>query len=425
MAPAAGAAGAAAAIVRAVKPLDWVNGAVTVAKDALPSAYAKTGLSQGVEKDELRPGDHIYAWRLGIAYQHHGVVVKVEACSGPSCTHRSPKCCAVVHFRPPVDGDRGCIELTSLASFADGREICRVRYGVQDAEFYLRRSGCVATERPDTWPVVTFRALGVLRASPPVVAADDAAMTEDEKVEYDMLSKNSELLARWCELGAASGVRHFRSAETARSLQTAYGRFLRLGLAAAAVTAAAGVTAAVATGAVGGGAAAASGAGAAAAGASAAAASGAAEVAGAVAGASVAEGAVAVAAAAAVRAIGKEIASSVVVDVLRNPKKAMEILHKAVPASGSSGPRRPSLAEELALRREQDEALVAAFSDCLVYLGVVPPKAVRAMCSSPAYCCRLSALLVDILEVERLSSTQACAAVVQRFLDGCQLSDTS
>ena len=80
------------------------------------------------------------------------------------------------------------------------------------------------------------------------------------QVEYDLLVKNSELLARWCKslrgnhvtsnhsdpflaffgirLGLASGVRRFLSDETARSLQTSHGRFIRLGLATVATGAA-------------------------------------------------------------------------------------------------------------------------------------------------------------------------------------------
>jgi hypothetical protein len=55
-----------------------------------------------------------------------------------------------------------------------------------------------------------------------------------ERVEYDILRKNCELLALWCSVGAASGVQRFRcNEESAYSAQSAPLRFVRLGLAAA------------------------------------------------------------------------------------------------------------------------------------------------------------------------------------------------
>jgi len=68
------------------------------------------------------------------------------------------------------------------------------------------------------------------------------------QVEYNLLKKNSELLARWCKVGSISGVQRFRSQETAFSPQTAPGRFIRLGVAIAVPTAIAAGVAIAATG---------------------------------------------------------------------------------------------------------------------------------------------------------------------------------
>ena len=105
-----------------VSPLDWIQGAVAAGRDAIPAAYEKSGLrksdfvhhhhhpdgvvyrsfclnssafavseiasrrrwcieslfpglSYSAAKEDLRPGDHVYAWKLGFLYSHHGIVV--------------------------------------------------------------------------------------------------------------------------------------------------------------------------------------------------------------------------------------------------------------------------------------------------------------------------------------------------------------
>jgi hypothetical protein len=40
-------------------------------------------LSQRVERSEIKPGDHIYTWRAGYAYSHHGTYA-------PVLLHRRP-----------------------------------------------------------------------------------------------------------------------------------------------------------------------------------------------------------------------------------------------------------------------------------------------------------------------------------------------
>mmetsp|Transcript_44507 Transcript_44507/g.95579 ORF Transcript_44507/g.95579 Transcript_44507/m.95579 type:complete len:431 (-) Transcript_44507:635-1927(-) len=414
-----------AALAKLVKPLDFVKGAVEVARESVPAAYEKSGLSQAVAKNELRPGDHIYSWRLGHTYQHHGVVVHCSECE-EECTHDSMHCCAIVHFRPPLDGDNGLIEITSLASFMEGRKVSRVKYGVQDIEFYVRRPGSVTTERQDPWPVATLRALAVLRPPAPDVAAEAAAALQGEgaidpqqaahwdsaeEVVYNLLSKNSELFARWCKLGAVSGIRHFRSGDQARSLQTSNGRFIRLGMGLAAATAMGAGVAAVATGAT------------------AAAAAGTAATAGAeaTASAAVTEGIAATAVAAAARTAGKSAISALLADAVRHPKKAVEVAKRAVKVPGGFGKHKSkTLDEEAMLRRESSECIVSATQKLLTYLDVRVPEPVALALESPGYCCRLSALLVDVLEAEQhppARSVEACTTVVQRYLDSLQAAD--
>lgn len=193
--------------------------------------YERTGLSHGTSKEQLRPGDHIYAWKLGYTFSHHGIVVKTEACD-PSCDHSDLRCCTIVHFCPASEEVPPRIALASLAEFLCGRQVCRCHYGVPAAEFFLKRSGTCSTDIPDPWPLVVIRALSLVELSPQDFTDDDVG-AEMARMEYDILRRNSELLARWCKLGTKSGVRRFCSDEAAFSLQTSPGRFFRLGLATA------------------------------------------------------------------------------------------------------------------------------------------------------------------------------------------------
>jgi len=114
------------------------------------------------------------------------------------------------------------IELTSLATFSAGNTLHRCRYGVDTLEFVLKRSGSCSTHHADLWPRIVLRALSVLDVPNEVACA---------RVEYDLLTKNCELLALWCSAGSASGVQRFRCKdEVAYSAQSAPLRFVRLGL---------------------------------------------------------------------------------------------------------------------------------------------------------------------------------------------------
>lgn len=441
-------------------PLDWVNTAVVAARDAVPSAYEVTGMSCASDKADLRPGDHVYAWKLGYTYNHHGIVVRTSSCT-PHCKHEGLDCCAIVHFSPPTDNIPGRIELASAAEFAQGRQLCRVRYQVTQAEFYVRRSGCCSTETPDVWPVVVLRALSLLEIGSPD-ASDNAAA----QVEYDMMTKNSELLARWCQIGDASGVHRFRSSETAWSLQTSPGRFVRLGFAIAVPTAVAAAAATIA--AASGGAAAASvtassgaavsassGAGAPAAAGAAAAGAVAAGEAGTSAAAATAAGAAAASSArVAAGAVGPTAAKAwanaasstaarlssealvaggvaassaareLLIDALRRPQRARDVLTqaaRAVPIPGARSTRwRHSIQEQQRYEEQQGAAVVAALRDFVVHMGVTVPKTLRPLFDSPTSCCTFCEVLVDLLEDTKPSVLPACAALVQQLLDELQ-----
>lgn len=421
-------------------------------------------------KRELVPGDHVYSWKLGYAYNHHGIVARVENCS-PDCAHDTLSCCSIVHFLAPSGENRGRIELTSLAGFVQGRGICRCRYGVPSAEFYFRRSGSCSTYKEDVWAFAVLRALSVLDIGSPDGDIEDPAAI----MEYDLLRKNAELLACWCKVGNTSGVRRFRSDETAYSSQTSPGRFVRLGLAGTCFAGvAAGAVAAVGA-ATGAGATAATATGATVAGAEAAAVTaGAAGAGGTVAGAGVAgAGAVtstsatvgtslaagSIAARTAIGAAGRQVlnagslaassvAQNLLMDALKRPEHAQTVLRQvqevipvptliagnggyaaasssssaaagltigAVPTSTSGS--RGCVDRDRSYRGEQQAALVSAVQACLNDLGVHVPKPIGQLLNCPLGCSRLCEMLVDLLEASGPEDVSVSTVLIQSFLD--------
>lgn len=426
-----------------MKPLEWVQSATEVVKHTVPHVPMPRGADgpldwvQQVDKQELRPGDHVYAWKFGYTYNHHGVVVHCQDCSA-DCSHDTLACGSIVHFRPPAGELPGCIELVPVAEFVQGRGLCRCRYGVPSAEFYFRRSGSCSTHEASPWPLTVIRALSLLEPEGPQMESNSGEAASAAQVEYDLLKKNSELLARWCKLGINSGVERFRSQETAYSPQTAPGRFLRLGAAiavpaaiaagAVAATAAAGATGASAAGSAAGAA------GSAAAGTAAGsgtAASGAAALAGAaaarVAATSSAAGLVVRSAGEVALAASRQAATELMVDMARRPQQAhrvFEQVRRSLPAIPVVMPARQAQGvdrdDPRRRREEQDDALLAAFRSCLSRLEVQVPKSLGQVLEDPAGCSRLCEILVDVLEEAGPREERGCSVIMKSFLEDLQ-----
>lgn len=437
-------------------PLDWVHTATTVVRDNIPrGADGPLDWVQQATKRDLRAGDHVYAWKLGFTYNHHGVVVHTQDCAS-DCLHDRLECCAIVHFQPPTEDNPGRIEFVSLLDFVQGRGLCRCRYGVPSAEFYMRRSGSCSTHVADTWPLVVIRALSLMDVCCPEYPASDAGVQETAaQVEYNMLKKNSELLACWCMLGGRSGVQRFRSDESAFSPQTQPGRFVRLGLAVAVPVALAAAATAAATGAAttATGAAAVATAGGEAAVATTGAASGtatgsatAATTVGAAAGETVTAVGVASAASAAAAArqmavsahgattaagqqmlvVGSLAASAaaqnLLLDIAQRPQYATRVLShmyettRSLSGSNVAAAQRRSVDQQRRYEEEQQEALVTIFRACLRSLSVDVAKPLDCVLSSAVGCSHLCEVLVDVLEEGGPKEERGCAVLIQSFL---------
>ncbi|CAF1100646.1 unnamed protein product [Adineta steineri] len=82
-----------------------------------------------VETNELRRGDHIYAWRKGIIYQHHAIVIgRSDVPEEGHRTHPIP----IIQDLMVIENNRTdspCIRIVTLAHFANNYRIQRVQYG--------------------------------------------------------------------------------------------------------------------------------------------------------------------------------------------------------------------------------------------------------------------------------------------------------
>lgn len=161
-------------------------------------------LSHRVELSEIRPGDHLYTWRAGYTYSHHGIYVggskvvhftrkKEEAgtaglaAASSLLLPRDDECPASVPdcgFQLPDSG----VVLTCVGCFLRGGALHRFEYGAPPAVFLAKlRGGTCTTARADGGPgAAVRRAMHLLRAG---------------FGDYDVFDNNCEDFALYCKTG--------------------------------------------------------------------------------------------------------------------------------------------------------------------------------------------------------------------------------
>jgi hypothetical protein len=96
-------------------------------RDSSKSSYH---WSHEVKIKDLKRGDHIYAWRLGCFYQHHGIVIaKADIPDQRYWTHLIP----IIEDLMVVENNRTnapCIRIVTIAHFAHNYNVRRVHYGM-------------------------------------------------------------------------------------------------------------------------------------------------------------------------------------------------------------------------------------------------------------------------------------------------------
>ncbi|GBG77026.1 hypothetical protein CBR_g23352 [Chara braunii] len=165
--------------------------------------------SNRVSKADLVPGDHIYSWRKGYMYAHHGIYAgdgrvlhftngKEEVAfrgawsflrgisSKPPVSDHEPCAACNAAFRSRIEGGNGVIE-TCLLCFLDGRNLYRFKYGVKPLTFLAKvRGGTCTMATTDNPAEVLERARYLL---------------EHGFGDYDVFSNNCEDFAIYCKTG--------------------------------------------------------------------------------------------------------------------------------------------------------------------------------------------------------------------------------
>ncbi|GAB2227844.1 hypothetical protein Droror1_Dr00009671 [Drosera rotundifolia] len=156
-----------------------------------------------VERKTLKPGDHIYSWRLGGIYAHHGVFVNEgrvihynpgagqEVATGTKLDHHISSISSPSSQRPPcqVCGDQsmaGGVISSCLDCFLKGGKLYLFQYGVSQPYFLRKKGGTCTTLGSDESDNVLYRAEYLL---------------ENGFGEYNLVTNNCEDFALYCKTG--------------------------------------------------------------------------------------------------------------------------------------------------------------------------------------------------------------------------------
>ena len=137
-----------------------------------------------VSKDDLQPGDHIYAYRYGGAYSHHGIFAGEDDDDGE-----------VIHFSGEETSSKksAAIRANTVKEFLYGSQLRLVAYEVSGVAKLLKRSGSVQT----------FKSLP---ADEVVATAKFYLHKTLEWREYHMLFNNCENFAVYCKTGKDNSI---------------------------------------------------------------------------------------------------------------------------------------------------------------------------------------------------------------------------
>ncbi|KAL3499170.1 hypothetical protein ACH5RR_038263 [Cinchona calisaya] len=171
-------------------------------------------LSHKLERSEIEEGDHIYTWKTGFTYSHHGIYVggnkvvhftheqskdsttgffvsssstrRVSSLySSASCTEELPACSNIPDcgFHQPESG----VVLSCLDCFLGGGSLYRFEYGISPLVFIAKlRGGTCTTAKSDAPKMVIHRAMCLLH---------------NGFGSYNLFENNCEDFALYCKTG--------------------------------------------------------------------------------------------------------------------------------------------------------------------------------------------------------------------------------
>ncbi|KAF3433970.1 hypothetical protein FNV43_RR25073 [Rhamnella rubrinervis] len=141
-------------------------------------------LSNKIRKEQLKPGDHIYTWRNGYSYSHHGIYVGagdvIHLTRAPGFLHLLSS--SDQSSPSGKDEVKGC----SIEEFLSGGDIYRFEYGVKRAHFLIKRAGTCSRDSSDPPNDVLSRAYGY---------------REKRFCDYNLFYNNCEDFAIYCKTG--------------------------------------------------------------------------------------------------------------------------------------------------------------------------------------------------------------------------------
>ncbi|KAL6131117.1 PREDICTED: uncharacterized protein LOC101305103 [Fragaria vesca subsp. vesca] len=152
-------------------------------------------LSNKVERDEIKPGDHIYTYRAVFTYSHHGIYLggskvvhftpekKPSSSTGKSYDSMSCPTFPDCGFRQPNSG----VVLSCLDCFLRNGSLYCFEYGVTPSVFLSKvRGGTCTTAASDSPESVIHRAMYLL---------------QNGFGNYDVFQNNCEDFAMYCKTG--------------------------------------------------------------------------------------------------------------------------------------------------------------------------------------------------------------------------------
>ncbi|CAN6568361.1 unnamed protein product [Malus baccata var. baccata] len=154
-------------------------------------------LTNRVERNKVKPGDHIYTYRAVFAYSHHGIYlggskvvhfrpkINLNSSTQSSDVYDSMSCPTTPDcgFRQPNSG----VVLSCLDCFLKNGSLYRFEYGVSPSVFLAKvRGGTCTTAASDPSETVVHRAMYLL---------------QNGFGNYDIFRNNCEDFAMYCKTG--------------------------------------------------------------------------------------------------------------------------------------------------------------------------------------------------------------------------------
>jgi len=133
------------------------------------------------EKESISPGDHVYVWRCGYLYQHHGIIFTSDADGTMS----------VAEFYPDTnvstDASAPKIRITSLDEFSKNSTVQKVEYAASWHSRLFHRPGTTTSTPRDPLPLILSRLQFIV--------------DNQENIPPYSISSNDECICVWISTG--------------------------------------------------------------------------------------------------------------------------------------------------------------------------------------------------------------------------------